>query len=223
MSHVCYEGSCASGPQRLFSSSRGLHQHQKKIHKDIPEQETSLGASRSLKRKRDEEEEELRRCQDVEARRLALEALEAMNHEPELPPVPLLDRAVDTGLQRRARARRLPARFRDPLPVSSPPIPRTTEPRREIVQPGSPGLDDSGLGRGTAIDGINRDSAERTITNTNSFGVFREFLTVSSHNPRDPDIFADAHPPLPAPQSVGSNLMVIPPDPGAPKVQSLNA
>ena len=82
MSHVCYEGSCASCSGRVFPTIRGLQQHQLKSHKDTPEQETSLGKSRSLKRKRDEEEEEQRR-RDVEARLV----LEAMVDEPELRPV----------------------------------------------------------------------------------------------------------------------------------------
>ena len=47
-----------------------------------------------------------------------------------------------------------------------------------------------------------------TFTNANSFGVFREYTTLSSHNPRAADAFADI--PIatntPQPQSIGSSL-----------------
>ena len=88
--------------------------------------------------------------------------------------------------------------------MSSPPIPHTIALSRELERQDTPGL-------GGTIDQIKSP----TVTNANSFGVFREYLTVSSHNPHDPDSFADAQPPLATPQSVGSNLMVaFPPDPG---------
>ena len=87
MSHVCYEGACASGRRRkAFSTIRGLHTHYEKAHQDTPEEETSLGSSRSLKRKRDAEDEEDRRRQDLEAQM----AIEAANREPELQPVSLV-------------------------------------------------------------------------------------------------------------------------------------
>lgn len=50
-----------------------------------------------------------------------------------------------------------------------------------------------------------------TVTNTNSFGVFREYLTTSSHNPRSPDAFEDALAPTASQnQSIGSGLAVVP-------------
>ena len=136
ISHVCYEGACASNQKRkAFSTIRGLRTHYEKAHPDTPEEETSLGSSRSLKRKRDaEDKEDRRRRQDLEAQ-MACEAI--MNREPELRPVsliyrlqgrrltyiiqvPLLERAIDAGLQRSVRIKRLPVRFRDSLPAPAP-------------------------------------------------------------------------------------------------------
>ena len=53
---------------------------------------------------------------------------------------------------------------------------------------------------------------ECVITNENSFGVFRKYLTVSSHNPRDPDAFADVPTAMETslhPQPIRSGLMVV--------------
>ena len=52
-------------------------------------------------------------------------------------------------------------------------------------------------------------SAGRTITTANSFGLFREYRAVSSHNPRNLDAFVDAFPPPTVPQSVGSGLALV--------------
>ena len=229
MSHVCYEGACASGRRRkAFSTIRGLRTHYEKAHQDTPEEETSLGSSRSLKRKRDAEDEEDRRRQDLEAQM----AIEAANREPELRPVslvyklqgrkltyfiqvPLLERAIDAGLQRSTRTKRLPVRFRDSLPAPAPRaaahsarLQKETEAltQQTSLDPSPPldsGLDDS-------TDPTNH-SPTITVTNPNSFGVFREYPAVSSHNPRNPDAFADAQPALPTSQSIGSGLMAIPP------------
>lgn len=66
--HVCYEGACASGPKRReFSSSRALRQHENRCHQDTPEEETSLGSARSLKRKRDAEDKEEQERQRLKA------------------------------------------------------------------------------------------------------------------------------------------------------------
>lgn len=52
---------------------------------------------------------------------------------------------------------------------------------------------------------------QHTITNPNSFGVFREYVAISSHNPRAPDAFADV--PIatvaPHPQAIGSSLTMV--------------
>ena len=84
MSHICYEGGCASNPkQRTFASNRALRQHQFKCHEDTPEEETSLGNARTSKRKRDAEDEEERKRQRLEAQL----ALEMASREPEPQPV----------------------------------------------------------------------------------------------------------------------------------------
>ena len=92
-----------------------------------------------LKRKRDAEDEEERQKRDLEVRL----AFEAARREPEPQPVrhtdlthrkeshtevfqvPLLERVIDVRLQRSVRTRRLPVRFRDPVPTSTTPNPRT--------------------------------------------------------------------------------------------------
>lgn len=54
----------------------------------------------------------------------------------------------------------------------------------------------------------------RKITDANSLGVFREYFTTSSHNPHDPDAFADVlmTPIAPQPRSIGSGLTAVTPD-----------
>ena len=52
------------------------------------------------------------------------------------------------------------------------------------------------------------DSAP-TVTDANSFGVFREYPTISSHNPRNPDAFMDIRPPPAILRSIGSDLATI--------------
>jgi hypothetical protein len=103
-------------------------------------------------------------------------------------------------------------RFRDSLPA---PVPRATArntcPEKEtepLASLDSNPLHDSGLD--TSTETSNRAPAI-TVTNANSFGVFREYPAVSSHNPRNADVYVDAQPSLPASQSIGSGLMVAPP------------
>ena len=57
------------------------------------------------------------------------------------------------------------------------------------------------------------ENIEYTITNTNSFGVFRKYLTIPSHNPHDPDAFADVPTATTStqPQSIGSGLTAVAP------------
>lgn len=84
MPHTCREGDCASDPKKnTFSSARGLRTHQYRSHRDDPEEETSLGNARTLKRKRDAEDNEARKVQRLEAQL----ALEAASREPEPQPV----------------------------------------------------------------------------------------------------------------------------------------
>lgn len=88
MSHVCYEGGCASNQKRhTFSSVRALRTHQYRCHQDALEDEMSLGNARALKRKHDAEDEETHKRQRLEAQM----ALEAANCEPEPQPVWLID------------------------------------------------------------------------------------------------------------------------------------
>ena len=59
-------------------------------------------------------------------------------------------------------------------------------------------------------DPTGSDNPEHTITNANSFGVFRKYPSIPSHNPRDPDAFADV-PTAPQSQSIGSGLTAVAP------------
>jgi len=119
-----------------------------------------------------------------------------------------LERGVNTELQRSARSRRLPARFRDSLPTSVMPVhliqqsgardrqlPRAEE-AAESTPPPDPGLQ-SDAGNEDAARSVN---PTRMITGTNSFGVFREYFATSSHHPRNPDAFADVSTAAVAPQ-----------------------
>ena len=82
-SHVCIERTCALNP-KSFKSPRGLRAHQQRCHVNDTEDDMSLGNARTLKHRRDAEEEARKR------QRLELEtqlALEAANRELEPPPV----------------------------------------------------------------------------------------------------------------------------------------
>ena len=65
-------------------------------------------------------------------------------------------------------------------------------------------------------DPIGSADPVHTITNANSFGVFREYFIVPSHNPRNPDAFADIPIITTTPQSqpIGSSLVAVSPDTG---------
>ena len=82
MPHECYEGACASKLKK-YNTLRGLRTHQHRYHPDTLEEETLLGKARSLKRKRDAEDEEERQRRDLEAQL----AFEAANRTPEPLPV----------------------------------------------------------------------------------------------------------------------------------------
>ena len=131
----------------------------------------------------------------------------------------MLERAVDTGLQRSARSRRLPARFRDSLPASAPSAcisqQHRAENRRLLGEkevetqepPPDPALQPEDL----------EDPTNPThTTTTNSFGLFREFPTIPSHIPQNPDAFADIPTTTisPQPQPIGSNLAAVASTPG---------
>jgi len=73
------------------------------------------------------------------------------------------------------------------------PIPPDPEPQHDNDGPG---------------DQMGSENPECIITNANSSGVFRKYLSIPSHNPRDPDAFADVPTATagPQPQSIGSGL-----------------
>ena len=126
---------------------------------------------------------------------------------------------IDAELQCSTRNRRLPARFRDSLPTSALPV-RLSQQRATQKQwpnassaaqqpPPDPEVwRDNGAG-----DQAGPENAEHAITNTNSFGVFRKYLSIPSHNPHDLDAFADI--PMATtntqPQSIGSSLTAVAP------------
>jgi hypothetical protein len=132
-----------------------------------------------------------------------------------------LERTVNTELHRSARSRRLPARFRDALPTSVMPVhliqqsgarDQQLQRAEDTTEPTLP--PDPGPQRDTGIeDTADSENPPRTrmVTNANSFGVFREYFTTSSHHPRNPDAFADVSTATiaPQPQSIGSGLTIV--------------
>jgi hypothetical protein len=140
--------------------------------------------------------------------------------------VPLLEQEIDTGSVRSSRSRRKPARFRDFIPTSTVPAQVGTyltkkqrleaaNARADAAQPEhdpEPSLDE-GSGEGDpAIAGL-------TIIGPDSFGVFRKYLSLSSHNPDDIDPFSDIPSTSsgaalasqqPAAEPIGSNITVSP-------------
>lgn len=134
--------------------------------------------------------------------------------------VPLLERTVDPGLQRSGRSRRLPARFRDSLPTSMAPVHLGRRQNQQLV------AEKGAVGAPPPLDPIGSQHHDHegfqdsegaanlmhSVTNANSFGVFREYVAVSSHNPRNPDALADI--PITTatptqPQPIGSNLTAV--------------
>ena len=102
-------------------------------------------------------------------------------------------------------------RFRDHLPVPVTPVRTGREGgtlTTERPSPLNPEVDDH-VDR-NAGDSLNSTNHALTVTNANSFGVFREYHAVHSHNPHDPDAFEDVAVTTAAslPQSIGSGLMV---------------
>ena len=240
MSHICREGACAVSGSR-FPTIRGLRTHRATKHGHTTEKDSSLGKARALKRKFDEEEATERKRQQLQAQ-LALEAMNPdLDTEPQQPvrfvvnvlkirsmthmiQVPLLERTINTELQRSGRARRLPVRFRDSLPSPAVPaylrqqcvtqerqsetLPAATESEVVIPPPDPEPQIDNIVGNQTASE-----TPVAHTTNANSFGLFRKYFSIPSHSPHDPDTFAD----LPTattnsqPQGIGSGLTVAAP------------
>ena len=115
--------------------------------------------------------------------------------------VPLLEQEIDTGLARSARRRRNPARFQDYVPTSKVPSQvghfltkkqqmEAAKARAEAAQayrePGPSSDERTGEDTG-------RPAAQQIVTSPDSFGVFRKYTSLSSHNPGNVDPFADIH------------------------------
>ena len=124
-----------------------------------------------------------------------------------------MERPIDASLHRSAKSRRLPARFRDDLPAPAAPVQLTqkhiTEHQQHLNVDGISKQQPPPEPKLQRDDGNEDCSPAPTITNKNSFGVFRKYFMLSSHNPRDPDAFADV--PVsgitpPAQTTIGSGL-----------------
>ena len=133
--------------------------------------------------------------------------------------VPLFEQEVDTGLARPTRSRRNPTRFRDYIPTSTVPtqIGRFLTRKQQLeaararvdttqsqhnLEPPSDG------GSGEENDPVTR----QITTNPDSFGIFRKYLSLSSHNPDDINPFINT-PSAPsgsilAAESIGSNITI---------------
>ena len=132
--------------------------------------------------------------------------------------VPLLERPVDTGLTRSMRKRREPARFRDDPPVSTAPSQmrhrhlarnQRLEATDDSLVAAQPEHDPELLPAEDFISGTASEDPQRITTDQDTFGVFRKYSSVPSHNPDDLDPFEDAVPHETSPtERIGSNLHV---------------
>ena len=240
MSHICREGACAVSGSR-FPTIRGLRTHRATKHSHTAEKDSSLGKARALKRKFDEDEEEERKRRQLQAQL----ALEATNHDLDaelqrpvcftvnfleirsmthILQVPLLERTINTELQRSGRARRLPVRFRDLLPSSAVPAYLQQQclsqerqsgisPAENELEAATPPLDSGSQHDDVVGDQTTPETLIAHTTNTNSIGLFRKYFTIPSHSPLDPDAFADIPTATanPQPQGIGSGLTVAAP------------
>ena len=93
------------------------------------------------------------------------------------------------------------------MPTSTAPVPRAAALNQQLPEEAA----DQQLPPGNEPQSSGPEDPTHTITNTNSFGLFREYRTVSSHNPRNPDAFMDVQPTPAVPQSIGSNLAAVAP------------
>lgn len=132
--------------------------------------------------------------------------------------IPLFEQEIDTGLTRSARNRRNPARFQDYIPTSTVPTQlgrfltkkqrlEAAIARADAAQPehGPDPPPDEGSGEENDL------ITQQITTDPDPFGIFRKYLSLSSHNPDDVDPFADISPVPPGSQplataSIGSNL-----------------
>ena len=136
--------------------------------------------------------------------------------------VPLLEQAIDTGLTRSARKRRDPARFTDYIPTSAvpPQLSRQFLTKKRQLEaakaraaatlqnendleppPGEYSDEDSS---------VDSEVPQQITTTPDSFGVFRKYSSIPSHNPDDIDPFDNlpSIPPRIDPASIGSDLNI---------------
>lgn len=133
--------------------------------------------------------------------------------------VPVFEQEIDTGLVQSSRTRRNPARFHDYTPTSNVPTQvgrylskkqrlEAAKARADAVQPER----DSELqsDRGSDSEGNPAPVTHQITTSRDSFGIFRKYSSLSSHNPDDIDPFSDM-------PSVSFDLAsaIQPPDTGA--------
>lgn len=135
--------------------------------------------------------------------------------------VPLLEQAIDTGLTRSARKRRDPARFKDYIPTSTVPsqLSRqflTKKQKMEAARARAAAVEPECGPEPLSGEGFDEDSTadlgalQQITTPPDSFGVFRKYSSIPSHNPDDINPFDD----IPsissgvAPTRIGSNLGV---------------
>ena len=138
--------------------------------------------------------------------------------------VPLFEQEVDAGLTRSTRNRRNPARFRDYIPTSTVPtqIGRflTKKQRLEAAKARADAAQPEHDPEPPSDEGASEENGPVTreiTTNPDTFGVFRKYLSLSSHNPEDIDPFVDI-PSAPSPsvlasqppatESIGSNITI---------------
>lgn len=132
--------------------------------------------------------------------------------------IPLFEQEVNTGLTRSTRNRRNPARFQDYIPTSVVPTQigrfltkkqrlQAAKARAEAMQPecGPEQTSDSGHEETEAV-------TRQITTDPDSFGVFRKYSSLSSHNPNDVDPFTDTPSipsgSVPATGPIGSSLTI---------------
>ena len=115
--------------------------------------------------------------------------------------VPLLEREVEIELTWSARGRRNPARFRDYVPTSKVPSQvghfltkkQQMEAAKARAEASRADREHEPLSDGGTGEDSDHPVTRQIVTSPDSFGVFRKYISHSSHNPGDVDPFADIH------------------------------